>query len=177
MAAEIERKFLVDELPRLDEDQMDCLQIKQGYLAIEADGAEVRLRRVEDDEYITVKTSGDLVRGEFETSLLRTQFNLLWVATEGRRIEKERWRIPLEGDLVAELDIFQGTLQGLALVEVEFETIPQSESFVPPSWFGTEVTAYGFFKNRNLATTNIKISGDYVMKDGVTISVPEIKTP
>ena len=50
-----------------------------------------------------------------------------------------------------EIDIFLGALYGLKICEVEFSTEEEAKSFVPPVWFGAEVTNDSRFKNKNLA--------------------------
>ena len=47
---------------------------------------------------------------------------------------------PAGGELVAEIDVFGGALDGLVLVEVEFDDLPAAERFAPPDWFGRELT-------------------------------------
>ncbi len=42
--------------------------------------------------------------------------------------------------MVAELDRYEGRLAGLAVVEVEFPDREAAERFVPPAWFGDELT-------------------------------------
>lgn len=49
--------------------------------------------------------------------------------------------------LVAELDQFHGSLEGLCLVEVEFPDLQTAHTFQPPSWFGAEVTKNPCFSN------------------------------
>ena len=71
-------------------------------------------------------------------------------------ITKKRYLIPLEGtDLTAELDIFEGSLAPLVIVEVEFPDDESSDSFVKPEWFGEEVTHDPAYRNASLATKNI----------------------
>ena len=50
-------------------------------------------------------------------------------------------------DIQAELDHFKSPLSGLYLVEVEFPDIAGADAFVPPSWFGQEVTEDPFYHN------------------------------
>ena len=52
----------------------------------------------------------------------------------------------------AELDIFKGRLEGLVMVEVEFGSEAEAEAFVPPAWFGVEVTADPRYRNSYLST-------------------------
>ncbi len=146
---EIERKFLIAELPDSFK-ALSGLNIRQGYIIITDDGFELRLRQKDDRFYQTIKQGSGLVRQEDEIELTHTQFQTLWPLTANRRIEKVRYEIPV-GDLIGELDIFSEQLEGLLLVEVEFETLEQSQSFKAPSWFGAEVTDDKRFKNQQLA--------------------------
>lgn len=150
---EIERKFLIEKLPE-NLQQYPATEITQGYLAITSDGTEVRLRKKEDRYFQTVKSGAGLQRGEVEIELSNDQFEQLWLMTEGKRIEKSRYEIPLAATKI-ELDVFRGVLQGLMIAEVEFRSIEQAKSFLPPSWFGKEVTEDDRYSNRNLARWGI----------------------
>ena len=80
---EIERKFLVTTLPD-DLDSRPHNEIFQGYLAIGADGSEVRLRRKGAQHYQTIKSAGGLSRAEYEIELTQDQFQLWrWYAVNG----------------------------------------------------------------------------------------------
>ncbi len=149
MATEIERKFLVAKPPP-DLAQRQGVPILQGYLAVAADGAEVRLRRKGTTYWQTVKRGTGLVRTEVEIALEPAQFETLWPLTEGRRLEKTRYRIE-HGNDVLELDVYAGPLAGLCTVEVEFGSQRASREFAPPAWFGAEVTDDARYGNRELA--------------------------
>jgi adenylate cyclase len=147
---EIERKFLVDELPHeLGDDFGDA--IDQGYLAIGEDGVEVRVRRYRGATTLTVKSDGGLARVEEEISVSESCFQSLWPLTEPRRIQKRRRRIPTDDGLTIELDVYGGPLEGLVVAEVEFDSEQASESFAPPPWFGREVTEDAGYKGKALA--------------------------
>lgn len=146
---EIERKFLVEQTPG-DLWEFSWQAIRQGYLVIGSDSSEARLRDRENIHTITVKTKGDLVRGEWETPINNEQFDTLWPATEGKRIEKTRFSIPYLQNIV-ELDVYSGQLEGLITAEVEFMSEQQASSFIAPGWFGLEVTDDKRYKNQNLA--------------------------
>ena len=66
---------------------------------------------------------------------------------DGLLIAKKRYLIPLNEKLTAELDVFEQELSGLLLVEVEFDTVEEANSFVPPAWFGEDVTNSGKYHN------------------------------
>ena len=141
---EIERKFLVERVP--DDLGGTARRIDQGYVALD-EGAEVRVRRIGDELWLTVKGTGGLARVEEEVRLSREQFESLWPLTEGRRIEKTRHTLP--GGV--EVDVYDGSLTGLVVAEIEFASEEESAAFEPPDWFGAEVTDDPRYKNRALA--------------------------
>jgi CYTH domain-containing protein len=55
------------------------------------------------------------------------------------------------GKYTAELDIFEEGLSGFSLIEVEFDTTEEENSFKAPDWFGPDVTAGGEYTNSRLA--------------------------
>ena len=146
---ETERKFLVASLPAAADAAGE--RIDQGYLAVGDDGLEVRLRRRGERTVLTVKQGAGRVRAEEEIKIDRDVFDRLWPLTEGRRIEKRRSLVALDGGLTAEVDVYEGALGGLATVEVEFPEGADPDAFEPPTWFGREVTDDPRYKNRSLA--------------------------
>jgi adenylate cyclase len=148
MATEIERKFLLTEIPptlRFARGEA----IKQGYLALDGD-TEVRLRTGSKPPRLTIKSGGGEVRTEVELPVEGRDAQALWDLTEGRRIEKTR-RVMRVGDVEAEVDEYAGDLRGLAVVEVEFPDEEAARAFQPPPWFGRELTGETAYANRSLA--------------------------
>lgn len=143
---EIERKYLVNYLPEYLENY-EQKRISQGYLCT---NPVVRIRRSNDDYFLTYKSRGLMVREEYEMHLTAEAFEHMIPKIDGILIDKIRYMIPLDEKHVAELDIFQGTLAPLRLVEVEFESIEDANAFVPPVWFGDDVTNSGEYHNSNL---------------------------
>jgi adenylate cyclase len=144
---EIERKFLVSAIP---EEAGEGTPIRQGYLALTSDDAELRVRRKGDATVLTVKHGHGLDRGEQEVAIGTDVFDALWPLTEGRRIEKRRYEIQYAGATI-ELDEFGGELEGLLLAEVEFDSVEASERFDPPGWLERDVTGDPAYSNRALA--------------------------
>jgi adenylate cyclase len=137
MGTEIERKFLVATPPAQD-DLGSGVHYRQGYLAGEGD-VECRVRIAPGGAWITIKAGRGLARTEVELPVPLEEAEALWPHTAGRRLEKVRHRVPVEGG-VAEVDRYGGDLDGLWVVEVEFETEEDAARFVPPSWFGADVS-------------------------------------
>jgi CYTH domain-containing protein len=144
---EVERKFLLSELPS---GLGEGARIEQGYLAIDPAGAEVRVRRKGAATLMTVKTGVGMVRGEEEFPLDGELFARLWEMTEGRRVVKTRYLVPV-GELNAEVDVFEGALEGLLTAEVEFPDEASARAFEPPAWLGRDVTDDARYANRALA--------------------------
>lgn len=144
---ERERKFLVAEHPPLDSPGE---RIRQGYLAVDGRvSARVR-ERVGSGLTLTIKAGSGSTRTELEWPLSRNEFDALWPLAESRGIDKTRHLVPL-GEHVAELDVFDGALAGLTMVEVEFGSDDAMGNFEPPTWFGEEVTADIRYFNAHLA--------------------------
>jgi CYTH domain-containing protein/CHAD domain-containing protein len=146
---EIERKFLVRE-PRPDLGGCASDRIEQGYVALDGDAVEVRVRRRGGRATLTVKQGSGLARLEEEIALGRARFERLWELTDGRRLEKVRHLVPVDGATV-ELDVYGGELAGLLVAEVEFDSERDSDAFRPPDWLGAEVTGDERYANRTLA--------------------------
>ena len=143
---EIERKFLVKTLPE-GLDSYKCKHIEQGYLNTNPD---VRIRKSDEDYILTYKGDGMLCREEYNLPLTKEAYEHLKAKIDGTLIQKRRYLIPLADRLMAELDIFEGKLAPLQLVEVEFETKEDAERFTPPVWFGEDVTFDKNYKNNSL---------------------------
>ncbi len=155
---EIERKYLVASLPE-DLESYPHVEIEQCYLCT---SPTVRVRRMGDVYILTVKekvvsgqwsvaSGGPIVNREEEFALSAESYERLKSKCEGRPVLKTRYKIPLEGGLTAELDIFHGPHEGLRLVEVEFPDTAAANTFTPPAWFGEDVSADRRYRNSWLA--------------------------
>lgn len=145
---EIERKFLLDDMPAVADDHEPTV-IRQGYLA--GDGqVEVRVRARGDDRLLTVKGGHGEVRTEVTVALSSEQFDALWPLTGAHRVCKRRFVVPGDG-VEYEIDVFDDDLAGLMIVEVEFDSIDASRHFTPPPWCGPEVTDDERYRNAALA--------------------------
>lgn len=144
---EIERKYLIRRLPE-NLSQYQCKKIAQGYICT---NPVVRIRKSDDEYYLTYKGKGLMAREEYNLPLTQEGYEHMLPKIDGRLIEKSRYLIPLEGKLIAELDIFEGDLAPLIIVEVEFDSLDEANSFIPPEWFGEDVTESRKYHNSNLA--------------------------
>ena len=91
------------------------------------------------------------------------EYRNLRCKADGNIIEKDRYIIPLsdtdgtcgdsevDRELKIELDVFDGIFGGLTYAEVEFPEEKFANTFVPPTWFGRDVTADGIYQNSALS--------------------------
>jgi len=140
---EIERKFLLNTIPT-DLYDYPCHTIEQGYLCT---SPVVRIRKEDNTYYLTYKGKGKMAREEYNLPLTAESYAHLREKIDGRLITKVRYLVPIHDDLTAEVDIFSSPQQGLHLAEVEFESIEAANGFVPPEWFGEDVTEDGRYHN------------------------------
>ena len=141
---EIERKFLVTVLPNLTKTL--SYTIEQHYLSYEP---EVRLRLINDVRCVlTIKSNGNLARREVDIIIPRNKYDELFKMSIGNMIYKRRYEI-LKEPYKFEIDVFIN--RSLILVEVEFNSEDEANNFVPPDWFGEEVTYEPKYKNQYLA--------------------------
>jgi adenylate cyclase len=151
---EIEKKYLLESAPE-GLSAYPATHIRQGYLKI-ADEYELRIREKSNAKgksyTMTFKSGSGLERTEYEVAIDEVQFNELWGATEGKRIEKMRYKIPLDRGLTLEVDVYE-SIPGLVTAEVEFPDVNTAASFVPPVMlFGArEVTGNIAYANQTLA--------------------------
>ncbi len=144
---EIERKYLVKDIPS-DLSSYESKIITQGYLNT---SPVIRIRRSNDKYYMTYKGEGLMVREEYNLPLTKEAYEHLLPKIDGILISKTRYLIPLHQGLTAELDIFDGELSPLTLVEVEFSSVEEANSFSAPEWFGEDVTNSGRYHNSYLS--------------------------
>ncbi len=150
---EIERRFLVKTLPP-DLHKYRYKKISQSYLHI-SDNLEIRLRKEISDygsasHYLTIKQGNGKIRQEYQTALNTFQFDDLWPAISGQTLQKIRYFIPHQDVLVVELNCYSQALNNLIIAEVEFKSEEACDNFVPPSWFGEEVTDRPEYQNKHL---------------------------
>ncbi len=144
---EIERKFRLNELPA---GRSEPVRIEQAYIALDHD-VEVRVRRRNGTYTLTVKGGSGLERTEVDLTIDGDVGESLWPLGAGRTIDKRRSTVDL-GEHTVEIDEYQSRLRGLKVVEVEFDDHEAADAFIPPSWFGTEITDDIAWSNARLAT-------------------------
>lgn len=158
---EIERKFIIDptKIP-YNLKKMDYKDIIQGYVTSIDRDLTFRLRHVlyrsqegdllGEEFFQTIKGKGTKIRDEFEIKLWKNQFSQMWVLCKNRSLHKFRYELPSE-NYKYELDQYKNNLSPLWTIEVEFDTLEECDSFIPPKWFGEEITEDNSWSNLSLA--------------------------
>ena len=115
---EIERKYLIEK-EQLPENLSDYPfhRIEQGYLCT---SPVVRIRRQDDEYFLTYKSKGLMAREEYNLPLTQEAYEHLKPKADGLVISKTRYLIPEKDGLTIELDVFHDDYEGLLLAEVEF---------------------------------------------------------
>lgn len=144
---EIERKFLIKKLPD-NLTSYKARKIEQAYLCTDPI---VRVRRDNDDYYLTYKSKGMIVREEYNLPLTKEAYGHLLAKADGNIITKTRYEIPEKDNLTIELDVFEGKFDGLLLAEVEFASEEEALGYIPPEWFGEDVSNSTKYHNSTLS--------------------------
>ncbi len=158
---EIERKFTITALPG-DLAAHPCLVIEQAYLNTDP---VIRIRRQNDEYYLTYKGKGLLVRDEYNLPLNKEAYEHLRTKADGNIISKKRYLFPVVRPafvrdyvpsgaipaLTIELDVFEPPFAPLVIAEVEFPDEEMAKAFIPPDWFLEDVTFDPQYHNSTLS--------------------------
>ena len=150
---EIERKFLVKTLPDRLQDY-PFREIEQWYLNTDP---VVRVRKDGDSYYLTYKGKGLLAREEYNLPLNKEAYEHLLKKADGIILSKTRYLLPLTDGPTIELDVFDEPYEGLWLAEVEFPTEEKANAFIPPEWFGEDVTFSSAYHNSTLSRKDLSV--------------------
>jgi CYTH domain-containing protein len=137
---ELERTFLLRNIPGLK----GCgrIEVEDLYIPKVVNHPTVRIRKIGSRMEITKKTpakgSDSSEQNENTIPLSSEEYGVL-SKLPGNELLKTRYFFRV-GDTVAEIDIFHGKLEGLAMVDFEFSSRQAMEAFQPPAFCLAEVT-------------------------------------
>ncbi len=131
-------------------------EIEDVYLPVDAAHPVLRIRKIGDHKEITKKVPLDKSdrseQSEDTISLSDEEYAALAVIS-GKRLIKTRFAYQF-GGRTAEIDIFYGGLEGLALADFEFATALEKASFTAPDFCLADVTEEEFVAGGLLAGKN-----------------------
>ncbi len=137
---EVERKFLLEEFPEVK--IRSVREFEQSYLSF---NPEVRIRMINKDVCLLID------RRRYETQITKKTYDELMKNIVGRTLKKTRYETELDGGYIAQIDEYIDFKELKFVVKVEFDSEEAADLFIPPEWFGREVTDDSRFKNKNLA--------------------------
>lgn len=146
---EIERKFRVKNTTFL-ENIKTSFKITQGYLNSDKNRT-VRVRIKDSQGVITIKgmsSDNGLSRFEWEKEISREDAVQLMSLCEDFVIDKTRFIVPF-GEVIFEVDVFEGANKGLIIAEVELQS--ENQIFEKPDWLGEELTGDERYYNAYLS--------------------------
>ena len=141
---EIERKFLVKELPDLA--NIEPLRYERYYLRVEK-GVEERIQKTNEHYTYEKKVAVDeLTRSTELKHISEKEFEEL-KAKSGKAILRDSYSLSPN----LSIKIYHGEYEGLVMAEVEFPSEEVAVEYEGPEWFDDEVTFDSRYQNNNLA--------------------------
>ncbi len=144
---EIERKFVVSQGKWKPSSQ--GIKIIQGYLSVNLVST-IRIRIAGEKAFLTIKgkTVG-IKRTELEYEIPEKEGYILLKMCQGGLVEKTRYKEKI-GNLIWEVDVFEGLNKGLVIAEVELSD--ENEKVEIPEWVEKEVSDDKRFFNSYLSS-------------------------
>jgi CYTH domain-containing protein len=159
---ELERRWLVDPLERPEVADREFTLIDDRYI----EGTRFRLRRMAQGARVALKLTKKYESQRPEarpivTAYLAEAEYAVLAALPALPLRKRRYRLPIDGQIWS-LDLFEGPLAGLELVEAEAESEIALKALVPPLWAVKEITHDPRYQCGSLAAAS---------------SIPEVQWP
>jgi CYTH domain-containing protein len=165
MQEEFELTYLIKRLPDGFSTSLPSKEILDIYIPKSSEHAVLRLRKRGDAYEMTKKLpvvgKDSSHQTENTIPLTMEEFDDL-SKIEGKRVRKIRYYYT-ENGIDFEIDVFKDALEGLVLVDIEFNSNKEKGTFVPPDWLLTEVTqekafAGGVLSGKSYADIEEKLS-------------------
>ncbi len=149
---ELELTYLAKEIPK-DLNKFECKRIVDIYFPKSDLDRKIRLRQNGDKYELTkkfpLKGKDSSVQVEETIHLTKEEF-CEFLVIDGLKLEKRRYNYNFDGR-IAEVDVFEGDLKGLVVVDFEFKTEDEMKKFQMPKFCLVEVTQDKFMAGGTLA--------------------------
>jgi len=142
---ELEKTYLAKEIP-VGLKNCKSKEIIDIYIPASAEHAKLRIRKNGDKFEMTKKkpvNEEDASHQEEQTIVLSEEEFEALDKLEGKRTHKIRYYYETSGQ-TGEVDVFQNLLNGLVLIDFEFETMEEKNNFQMPDFCLAEVTQEDF---------------------------------
>lgn len=142
---ELEKTYLAKSLP---EGLASCRhkEIVDVYIPASAQHPKLRLRKSGEKYEMTKKvpvSEGDASEQKEHTIPLNEKEFAALMAVDGKKVRKLRYYFEYKGR-TAEVDVFQDVLEGLVVIDFEFETREEKEAFEMPEFCLEDITQEDF---------------------------------
>lgn len=143
---EIEKTYLAKEVPK-DLKNSKHKEIIDVYIPKEEVHPNLRLRKQGEKYELTKKQpikEGDASQQTEQTIILtQKEFNSIYSQIQGKKVRKIRYYYEYKNK-IAEFDVFQDELEGLIVVDFEFETKKEKDEFEMPTFCLADITQETF---------------------------------
>lgn len=137
---EIERKFLIKEMPKLE--GIKSIPYERYFIKIEPEYQERIQKKGDVYEYEIKKAvhgAGNISKHQKEKRYIsKEEFENLKQGKENEGVIREGFNISSNPDV--SIKIYHGRFEGLVRAEVEFDSVEEASSYVPEAWMGEEIT-------------------------------------
>jgi adenylate cyclase len=133
---EIERKFLVKELPDLSD--IKPVRYERYYLNKDGQSVERIQKKGDRYEFETKKTISPLEHEKQKRYISQDEFEQLREGKEADGIVRDGYMLSANPEV--SIKIYHGRFEGLVRAEVEFSSKEEAGVYVPENWMGTEIT-------------------------------------
>ena len=151
---EIERKFYIDEFPDCFGEPCEISMMMQGYISV-SPVVRIRSKTIGDKASykICFKSGGSLARREVEVDITKEKFEQLIPFLNTPLVQKVQKVYSLKDigydNLKLECNfVSRGGEDEFFYAEVEFDSIEEANSFVPPEFLKAELTKYPLTMSR-----------------------------
>lgn len=146
----IQATYVIKKLPNLEKTASH--EIEQGYLTDDKDS--LRIRKKGSTYLITrkIESNDGISAEEIDMPIEERDFLAFWKVTK-RSLKKTRYYYSDVDGVNIRIDVFHDKLEGLAVVEVIFESGDKYREFKAPSWLGKEITKEKWASNQYFAGT------------------------
>ena len=146
MEIELERTFLAKYLPK-DLDSYPKKSMQDSFIPKQARHPVLRIRKNGEKFNITRKypknEADNSIMIEETINLSEEEYNSMQ-QIDGKVHQKIRYQYPTSDAKVCEIDIYQGDLKGLVVIDFEFNSTDEKDNFSPPDFCLVEVTQEEF---------------------------------
>lgn len=147
---EIERKFLVKDLPP-EIDRSAAMPYERFFLYM-GEHEELRIQLKGTEYCIERKSTVSQLHATKQKMIISAEEYEALKMNAVAGVTRDGYLIPsIPGGTIK---VYKGAHEGLARAEVEFKTEAEARAFVPPAWFGPEITTTDLARDSKLARMN-----------------------